>query len=304
MKNIILVLCITCLLGNSIDILAQRNANQAKFKSSANKKDYEGNYQILMNDEILFEQDNSSYSTSNRGGITQYIGANEIIFEVRTLMNVKATKFLAIFNLTQVGETASKTDELINSRMNAFLTDVKALDLKDENIYIDMIYMIPTFEYTIEKKLFSKTYNEVPTGFEMQKNIHISFTDINMVDDLVTLAAKNEIYDLVKIDFFVENSEAINDTIINLSVDYLNRKLKSMEKLNINLSDKHHIMRDAIHAVYPETQYNDYDAFVSQSVEAIKKNTGVTSIRKPKTVAYNQIPYNDFNIVINPSWRL
>lgn len=303
MKNTLSILLIVFLIGNSVNIFAQRNANQTKFKSISNSRDYNDNYQIL-NDELqqgFFETDNANYTQSYSNGITQYIGPNEIIFEVRTLMNVRASKFLAVFNLTQVGETAAKTDELINSRINAFMAGIKEMGIDAKNTYIDMIYLIPTFEYTIEKKLFSKTYNEVPTGFEMQKNIHVTFTDINLVDDLVTLAAKNEIYDLVKVDFFVDNIEHINDTLISASTDFLNRKLKTIEKLNINLSDKYHVIRDATSTVYPETQYTDYDAFVSQSVEAIKKNTGVTSIRKPTTVAYNQIPYNNFNIVINPA---
>ncbi len=299
MKNTAIILLAIILTTYSGALLSQRNANQAKFKSSSKISNIEMNFEVLENDDNLF-QVSDGYNKRRSGGIIQYIKENEIIFEVRSLINVKASNFLAVFNLTQIGETAAKTDELINSRINEFILNLKQLGITEKDIYIDMIYLIPTFEFTVEKKLFSKTYNEVPTGFEMQKNIHVSFNNINDVDDLVTLAAKNEIYDLVKIDFFVEDCHNINDTLIELSVDFLNKKLKAFEKLNLNLSDKYHITRDALHTIYPETQYNDYDAFVSQSIEAVKKNTGVTKIRKPKTVAYDQLPYKEFNIIINP----
>jgi len=45
--------------------------------------------------------------------------------------------------------------------------------------------------------LFSKTYTEVPKGFEMQKNLHIKFNDENLLDDIMTFAANNEIYDFI-----------------------------------------------------------------------------------------------------------
>jgi len=135
----------------------------------------------------------------------------------------------------------------------------------------------------------------------MQKNIHISFTDINLVDELVTLAAQNEIYDMVKLDFFVNDTEGVYDTLRDKSVDYLNKKLTSYKKLNTNLDEVFHTVRESSTAIYPDTQYSDYNAFVSQSIEAVSKNSGISKIRKPETVAYDQIPYNRFQIVLNPN---
>ncbi|GAB4293633.1 MAG: hypothetical protein Kow0068_18650 [Marinilabiliales bacterium] len=280
---------------------SQRNANQINFKKQAKEEYINQDYEIYQDVDYLFnnEQQQDVYNT-NSGKPYFFLNDNELVFQVKTLMNVKAEKFLAVFNLTQIGKTAQQADSLINLKINSFIKDARKLGINDEDIYIDMIYLIPTFEFTVEKKLFSKTYTEVPTGFEMQKNIHITFTDINIVDKLVTYAAKSEIYDLVKLDFFIDDYEAINDTIFNVSIDYINRKIAAFEKLNFSLKDKYHIFRDAFHTIYPETQYSDYDAFVEQSIEAIQKKTGVTTIRKPKTVAYEQEPYDEFNVILNP----
>jgi uncharacterized protein YggE len=230
-----------------------------------------------------------------------YQNDDEIVLNVKALMNAKATGFLAVFNLTQVGQTAAKTNELMNTRINNFLSAVKQLGISEKDIYIDMIYLVPTFEYDAQKKLFSKTtYNEIPTGFEMQKNIHIRFNDINKVADLVTLAANNEIYDLVKVDYFVESTQKMYDSLRNECVKNILTREAALKKLNLNLSDKYEIVSEHNYTIYPETQYPDYDAFVSQSVDAATNESGVTSIRKPKTVAYDQYPYNSFDIIINP----
>lgn len=290
---------------------SQRNLNQKQFKSKAAEvSSLEDDQDIQLS--VEYEQKTNSYSKSagdngkpakynNTSTFNYYKKDNEIVLDVHALMNVKASSFLAVFNLTQVGETAAKTDELINLRINNFLIALKELGINDKDIYIDMIYLVPTFEFEVQKKLFSKTtYNEVPTGFEMQKNIHLRFNDINKVDDIVTLAAKNEIYDMVKIDFFVNDTEKIYDSLRNESVENIKKKLSSLKEINLNLNDKYQIVNESSYAIYPETQYSDYDAFVNQSLEAVKKETGVSTIRKPKTVAYDQISYNKYDIVINP----
>jgi uncharacterized protein YggE len=295
MKKLELLLCIFFLTGIINTGFSQRNMNQKQFKSKSND-----NNKYLETNAGLLDNDNSGYQMNNLPKIQQYVKDNEVVLDIHALMNVKADHFLAVFNLTQIGETTAKTNELINLRIDSFVTAVKRLGISSKDIYIDMIYLVPTFEFEVEKKLFSKTYNEVPTGFEMQKNVHITFKDINTVEKLVTLASKCEIYDLVKVDFFVDNTEAVYDTLRNKAVSCLNKKLSAFKKLNLTLSDKYQILRENSYTIYPETQYPDYDAFVSQSIEAVSKKTGVTKIRKPKTVAYDQIPYNQYDIIINP----
>jgi len=307
MKKMMIIISLASILVNINEAFSQRTLNQIQFKS---KSDISSRSVYLNNtaqsglkdyEQAVNYNQSAEYANTSTSSFKYYKNDNEIILDVHAMMNVKASSFLAVFNLTQVGETAAKTDDLINLRINNFLTAIKQLGITDKDIYIDMIYLIPTFEFEVQKKLFSKTtYNEIPAGFEMQKNVHIRFNDINKVDDIVTLAAKNEIYDMVKIDFFVNNTEKIYDSLRNKSVENINNKLSSLKKINLNLSDKYQIVSESSYAIYPETQYSDYDAFVSQSIEAVKRETGVSTIRKPKTVAYDQIPYSKYDIIINP----
>jgi uncharacterized protein YggE len=300
-KKCILFICSAFLLLNTALLYAQRNGNQVQFKSKS---------QATYDRKVVYDADEINANNNERNAYqaqtnylpktTVYKEDNEIVLQVNSLMNMKAEHFLAVFNVTQVGETTAKTDELMNSRINSFVDAVKQMGIPDKDIYVDMIYLVPTFEFEVEKSVFSKTYNEIPTGFEMQKNVHIAFKDINKVASLVTLAAKNEIYDMVKLDFFVDNTEACFDTLRNKSVAAINKKLASYKKLNLTLSDKFQIVHEASYTFYPETQYPAYDAFVSQSIEAATKKGGVTKLRKPATVAYDQIPYNKYDIIVNP----
>ena len=305
MKNLtILLLAVLTLSVNPV--LAQRGANQSLFKQNS-RTNYEYN-NFLQNDEdkVTANFDLNGRRNTNkaesRGGLIAG-RSSQLIFEAQALMNVTADSYLAVFNLTQVGKTAKETNQLINKRIDGFLSDLKALSISDGDAYTDMIYLIPTFEFEVQKKLFSSdTYVEVPSGFEMQKNVHVAFRDINLVDDMVTLAAENEIYDLVKLDFFVQNTEQIYDSLRERTQQYLTKTIIShAQSQRINLLDEFHTVDESTKAIYPDGQYSDFEAYVSQSLDAAQGKAGVSKIRKPKTVAYDQIPYDDFDIVINPN---
>jgi uncharacterized protein YggE len=270
---------------------SQRSSNQLKFKSNSSAQRtpryrHENNIQQYQYDDA---------------NIIQTLQKNEMLLECSVLMNVKADSYLAIFNLTQVGETAQQADEFINKRADAFVQALSKLGITPADVYSDMIYLIPIFEYETEKRLFSKTYNEVPKGFETQKNLHIRFKKSELIDDIVTLAAANEIYDLVTIEYFVKDSKAIYDSIRTQAIDYIAKNAGKLKKTGINLEGEFRIASENSSVVYPESQYADYEAFVSQSLDAAK-NKAVVNMRKPKSVAYNKLPYNEFDIVINPEF--
>jgi uncharacterized protein YggE len=273
-------------------VSGQHSENQVQFRSS---KKEANTYRRLL------DNNSEQYQEQAIRGIAPSPAKNEMLLQCSVLMNVKADSYMAIFNLTQVGATAQEADAMLSNRANLFIQALSKLGIQTSDIYADMIYLIPIFEYETEKRLFSKTYNEVPKGFEMQKNLHVRFKKSDILDDIVTLAASNEIYDLVTIEYFVKDSKAIYDSIRTQAVDFVSKNAGKLKKVGLNLEGEFRIVSENSGVVYPETQYSDYQAFVSQSLDAAK-NKAVTSMRKPKTVAYNKLPYNDFDIVVNPEF--
>jgi uncharacterized protein YggE len=225
---------------------------------------------------------------------------NEMIFTVNSLMNVKADSYLAIFNIVQAGKTAKEINSIVNSKIAGFKEEIKSSGISEQDIFTDMISLVPVYNYEVEKKLFSKTYTEVPQGFEMQKNVHLKFTDESKLDNIMTAAANNEIYDLIKVEYFVENNDKIYTELREKSIEYMNLKLESFKKLNIQFDTIYHIISEKSAVVYPIDRYRSYQAFTGTSIEAIKSKN-VTKVRKPMTMFYNKLPYHNYDIVINPA---
>ncbi len=218
------------------------------------------------------------------------------ILETKVLMNVKADSYTAIFHVTQVGETAADADKFMNERIDGLKAALQAIGVATNEIETDIICLIPIFDYEIEKKIFSTKYNEVPKGFELKKNIHIRYTKSTMLDKIVTAAAQNEIYDLVKVDYFIKDMEAVYDKMRVAAVLNYKKKLQLQRDLGINLETHYHVAVDAANVTFPLECYTNYQAYSSASLDKGKLGKAAP---KPTSYYYNPITARGFDVVIN-----
>lgn len=231
---------------------------------------------------------------------------NEVTIDVKALMNVLADRYVAVFNIRQAGETAVSVNDLMAARIENFTKDLATLGIPAENIYIDMISQVPVYTMEVEKKVFSKTYNEVPMGFELQKNIHITFTESGLLDEMIAMAARQEIYDFVKVEYYSTEHQQHFDTLRIASIALVNDRLSDYKALGFELDTANFIMADHSSVIYPISHYATYQAYSSVSVEEAARSKGLLSSstfsRQPKntTMYYNPPSYSQYDLVINP----
>lgn len=236
----------------------------------------------------------------NPSGLT-IAGENVAILTINALSNQKAKDYIAIFNVTQLGATAEEADRLMNERIAKFMAGASAINVGKDNIYTDMVSFVPRYEVVAAKKTFSKkTFTEVPKGFILQKNIHIRFTEPEVLDKLISEAAKSEIYEIVKVDYNVENPDKIYSELRAKAFDYLNQQIESYKKIGMRLDTAYRITAENTFATYPSNRYASYQAYSTFSVDAMK-SAPVAEAEKTTTSFYNAIPADAYDIVINPT---
>lgn len=221
--------------------------------------------------------------------------------KIHALYNRRADAQLAIFNLVQLGKTAEEADTIIYNRISGFIEGAIRLGVKSEDIYVDMISQVPMYEFEVEKKRFSKNYTEVPRGIEVQRNLHVRYFDGRLLERLVSLAAQNEIYDLVKVEYFVENPQRVYDSLRQASIKLLDKTIADYRKLGVDLSEAYRMFSEQKGVVYPFDRYETYEGFASSSVDALRKRDAITQVYKPKTFYYNKLSGSNFDIVLNAS---
>jgi len=223
-----------------------------------------------------------------------------IVASVKGLANVKADSYMAIFSITQTGKTTKEVNELLDQRINKSLEEIKLK--KGVETFVDMISFVPMYEYEVEKKVFSrKTYNEIPVGFELKKNIHIKFTDPNQLNDFISILSNHEIYDLVRVDYFSNALETIKKEMMNKAKLLIQEKIKNYELLlGETFTNVEKRISDGFAVNLPVEMYKSYEAYNSSSLN-LKKAANVNQASKSTTLYYQPVFNKEFDFIINPA---
>jgi predicted secreted protein len=239
------------------------------------------------------------YSNNNTININFPTNA-DILISVKGLANVKADAYTAIFSATQTGKTTKEVNELIDQRIMLSLNEIKLK--KGVETFVDMISFVPVYEYEAEKKVFNrKTYNEVPAGFELKKNIHIKYSDPNQLNEFISILANNEIYDLVRVDYFSNALETIKKEMTNKAKLLILEKVKNYEfLLGETFTNAEKKIADDYIVSLPVEMYKSYEAYNSSSLN-LKKAANINQINKSNTLYYQPVFNKDFDFVINPT---
>ena len=230
----------------------------------------------------------------------QFNNNNVVTIKVKGIYNEQNVRRVAYFGLTQLGKNIDEVNELMETRINNVEQEIKKLGSSME-FFVDMISFVPIYEFETEKKLFNKrTYNEVPKGFELKKNIHIAFSDGNMMNKIMAICGANEIYDLIKVDYISMNVEAVHDTLRKQANLVYSKMVKNHEFiLGIDFSKKRKQFNEGFNVAYPKYRYNSYTAYSSPQLN-VKRKSVVTEVKKSPTMYYEPIQFLQEKFIINP----
>ena len=221
---------------------------------------------LLIATKVLFGQVSGNINYQNQIRYSdQNIAINSpsssnILIGVKGMANIKADSYVAIFSVMQVGKSTDEVNELIDRRISQVINEIK--QKKGVEVYVDMISFVPIYTFEVDKKVFSKkSYNEVPSGFELRKNIHIKYTDPNNLNDFIKILSSQEIFDLVRVDYFASNQETIKKDLMNKAKIILQEKVKNYETmLGTSFATDEKGLSDGYKVMLPVEMYKSYEA--------------------------------------------
>jgi len=295
MKNIAitLVLCFFAF----VNIYGQAAGNyyfnqKGKSSMSGRSSSYEGDFAMDYNQPV--QQSAYYYNPVPAASDTAFT------LSVSALMNVKADEYVIVFGASQIGETLESCHEMINRKIETFLTAISSMGISKSDCYVDFISQFPIFEIEVEKKLFSKTYTEIPSGYELKKNIHIHYKNVSVAEKLMIEAAKNEIFDIVKVDYIVKDQQNVYDSLRNASVKLIQQKVLDFQKLGVRTESMYELVFEDIKSSFPLERYSTYAEFTRYQGNSGKMGSKVITKYDVPALYYNRLAYNNYDIVINP----
>lgn len=243
------------------------------------------NYQT----QVKFPDNNININVSPSANLT---------ITVKGLANLKADSYVAIFNVAQVGTSTEEVNRLIDQRIEEGLDKIES----EEGVetYVDMISFVPVYEYEVEKKIFSKkSYNEIPAGFEVKKNIHVKYSDPELLNKIIAEFANAEIYDLVRVDYFSDELASSKKELMERAKALIQEKLENYEDiLSYELDSMDKYLADGYKVVFPVEMYKSYQAYNNSSLH-LKKKANINHASKSTTLYYQPIVEKEFDFVLN-----
>ncbi|NSW44394.1 MAG: SIMPL domain-containing protein [Bacteroidales bacterium] len=262
--------------------------NQSKSKSEVSGGIFdEANYRGYV-------QQNQYYPTT--------VSSNDTAFmlECNAIMNVKADEYVMILGTSQIAESLEDCHQMLNKRIENFKQAIQPLGIASSDIYVDYISQFPIFEIEVEKKLFSKTYHEVPTGYELKKNIHIHYKNKEIAEKIMLEAAKNEIYDIIKVDYMVLNTNQIYDSLRQICIKSIQKKVNELQKLGVKTESQYQLVYENMQSTYPLERYSSYVEFARYNSNSSKMGSKVISHYNVPALFYNPLNYKNYECIVNP----
>lgn len=224
---------------------------------------------------------------------------DSMFVEANVLMNVLADEYVAVFAVAQEGATVAECSQKMDAVIKAFSAALDGLGIAEEDRYVDFIAQNKIYGFQIVEDIA----REKLSGFELKKNVSIHYRDPALLDALVAAAAESQIFDLVKVDYVVTDSAAVQERLAEEAARILKQKASRHEKLlGINLRGPMQVYADRPAVHFPTELYSAYTAAESEDIESAfyRQKYTVQSARKSRTFFFHGLDADGFDSVINP----
>jgi uncharacterized protein YggE len=258
---------------------------------------------ILLCANFAFAQEsgNRTYGTQRRkpqvnsGALTGGVINKDVYFvEANVAMNMKADAYVAVFGLVQGGTTSAESNNKVNNQIAGFMRELEALGIKRSDVFVDFITQNKVYDYTTSGSVTTEKFS----GFETKKNVAVRYKDREILEKILSAAAKGEIFDLIKVDYVVSDINAVHARLYDEAVKVIKRKEAAYSNsFGIKLSPTN-LASEKYDAFYPGEMYASYQAFEAGTTYG-DYNNRVIQQRKTRTFYYEPLDPSDFDSVIN-----
>jgi hypothetical protein len=255
------------------------------------------NAQVLGNAGYA-DRNNSNYENINSSPIATSNG-DFMTLKIKGIYNEKASSYIATFSVLQLGLNIDEVTNLMNEKISNIQFSVQKLNPNIE-VVVDMISFLPRFETQSTSRLFrKKTYTEIPVGFALTKNLIFQYKKASDLDSIIAICAKNDVYDLAKVDYIINNLDGIKDKLQEKVLLEYTKKMKFYGVIkNVDLLMKEKSVNENFEIFYPLENYKNYTAFTKAHIPA--GNDYTNHVEHNETFYFNGLKPKTHSFVINP----
>jgi uncharacterized protein YggE len=222
--------------------------------------------------------------------------ANELYIEAYVLLNTAPDEFVAVFGAAQESATAVESNQKLNARIEQFLDAAGKLGINRSNTFVDFITQNRVYSFAPAS---DGTIRETLNGFETKKTVAVRYKDRSVLEKLLTAAAQASIFDLIKVDYVVNDFSTIRSQLFEEAGRVVKRKEETTRSLGMAIK-RQSLFQETYDTHYPAELYQTYTAFESGAVDTnYDSRTRVVHERKSSTSFLDPLDQSAFDAIIN-----
>jgi uncharacterized protein YggE len=227
-------------------------------------------------------------------------GANgEFYVDAYVLLNAAPDEFIAVFGVAQEAPTSVESNQKVNALIEQFLNAAEKLGVSRSNVFVDFITQNRVYNFTKDGE---GTIRETLSGFETKKTIAVRYKDRPLLEKLLAAAAQASIFDLIKVDYVINDMSKIRNRLFEEAVRTVKQKEENYTRSLGMAIKRGALVQEIYDAHYPAELYQTYTAFESGSVDTYynNSNTRVIRERKSSTSYLEPLDRSAFDSVLTP----
>ncbi|HEX8493440.1 MAG TPA: SIMPL domain-containing protein [Pyrinomonadaceae bacterium] len=225
--------------------------------------------------------------------------SNGHYIEAYVLLNSAPDEFVAVFGVAQEGSTAVESNEKVNALIDRFLSSAERLGINRGNTFVDFITQNRVYNFSPPA---DNVIRETLSGFETKKTVAVRYRDRAVLEKLVTAAAQASIFDLIKVDYIINDMTKIRTRLFEEAVRVIKQKEETYTRMLGFTMKRFAISQELYNTFYPAELYQSYTAYESGAVDSDYSSSGrrVIRERKSSTSYLEPLDRSAFDAVLTP----
>jgi uncharacterized protein YggE len=219
--------------------------------------------------------------------------------DASVLMNVRADEHVAVFGINEECATVPECNQKMDATVAAFQSELRQLGVAAPDTFVDFAAQNKIYGY----KIAGDIAKEELVGFELKKNVSVRYKDKLLLDRLVVAASRAKIFDLIKVDYVVTDTAAVQNRLMEEAARVVKQKAARYERLlGVKLLPAAQVFAERPSIYYPTEMYDSYTAFESEDIGRVyyRDKYTVQNARKSRTFFFNALTADGFDYVVNP----
>ncbi|HSI89977.1 MAG TPA: SIMPL domain-containing protein, partial [Adhaeribacter sp.] len=197
--------------------------------------------------------------------------------------------------------SVAASNSQINKRISNFIRNLKKSGIKEADIYTDIITQHRVYDLEQKDRGY---FEEILKGFMLSKNVIVKYRKPAQVEEMMLHAAQDSIFDLVKVDYMVEDVGKVYDELYAAASEVIKKKRALYLNLTgASLKPNSQIYAEDFATFYPANMYKNYTAAGTNYFESYDWMGArvVKKVHKPQTFYFDKPDYSGFDKIINPA---